>query len=162
MISRAIGITICRVGAVLLLIQTIQSVVYTLQTVQDSLLGVPDFLQTAALMAFSPLVGAIVLWFFAGQISAAGADSDDAIGELSIDRADIFAAATYLLGIFLLAFAIVDAVTAAVLAMYPRLYPETAGLVDSVPNPQLFARQVGNAVQATIGVGLILIGRRNR
>ena len=162
MISRAIGITLCRVGAVLLLVQAIQAVVYTIQTFQDSMFEVPDFLQTVALMTFAPLIGAIVLWFFAGQISAAGADSDDAIGELTIDRADIFAAATYLLGIYLLAFAIVDAVTAAVLAMYPRLYPATAAVVDSVPNPQLFARQVGNAVQAILGAGLIVIGRRSR
>ena len=162
MISRAIGITICRVGAVWLLVQAIQAVVYTIQTIQDSILEVPDYLLTVALMTFAPLTGAIVLWFFAGQISGAGADSDDSIGELSIDRADIFAAATYLLGIYLLAFAIVDAVTAAVLAMYPRLFPATAGLVDSVPNPQLFARQVGNAVQAAIGIGLILIVRRSR
>lgn len=162
MVSRNIGIVICRVGAVLLAVQAIQGIAFTIETFQQSALEVPGFFKTAAMVSVAPIVGAIVLWFFAGQICATGTGSDDAVDDLSVDKADIVAAGTYLVGIYVLVFAIVDAVQVAALSLYPRLNAETAGLVDNVPNPSGFSRQAANVAQFFLGIALILIGRRSR
>ena len=162
MISRNVGIAICRVGAVFLIVQTIRAIAVTLETFQASALAVPDFFSAAALITVGPAIGAVFLWVFAGRIASIGTAADEPEVEPRVDQADVIAAGTYLVGIYIAVVAFVDAVQLVALSTYPRLYPETAGLVDSIPNPHGFARQVGNAVQIILGIVLIVVGRRSR
>ena len=164
MISRDIGIVICRVGSVLLLVQAIQGVVYSLNSFEQSGLGITDFLTTASIIVAGPVIGALALWFLARRICSLGPSqlsSNSNTEELSIRKPDIIAAGTYLLGVYVLIFAVVDAVQIASLSMYPRLYADMAELVDQVPNPHGFSRQAGNAAQIILGIGLIIVGRRS-
>ena len=165
MISRDIGIVICRVGAVLLFVQAIQGLVYSFETIEASGLGVADLIKTITLISAGPILGGLALWFLAEKICSFGAASlGSSVSEdgLHLERTDVVAAGIYVLGIYVITFAIVDAVQQAALSLYPRLYADLAGLVEDVPNPHGFSRQVGNVAQIILGIVLIIFGRRSR
>ncbi len=163
MVARDIGIVICRVGAVLLFVQAIQGLVFSLEALERSALAVPDFFTSAALVTIGPAVGGLVLWFLARPICAPGKSADDSgiKAETDVGKADIVAAGTYLLGVYVVTFAIVDLVQLAAISLYPLLYEETAGIYGGVPNPLGFSRFASIAAQFILGAGLIFLGRRS-
>lgn len=162
MISRDIGVVICRVGAVLLLAQAIQAGAYTLNAFEQSGLGISTFLTSASMVLAGPILGALGLWFFAQRICSFGASHTNGAQSTEapdFEKSDLVSAGTYLLGVYVLVYAIVDVVQIAAMSMYPRLHADTAAVVDDVSNSHDFARHVGNGAQMLLGIALIIVGR---
>ncbi len=163
MLAKQIGIVICRVAAVVLVVQTVRSFGFLipifLQT-QESIQGT-EVIQ--ALATLVPGLVAIFLWVLAERISTVPGKGDSDVSAERMSQADLIGVGTLVIGLYVFVMAIFSIVQSELAAqmmrdLAERYTSEGSSFTLSSQSVELNARRITNLVELVLGA-LLIFGR---
>ena len=160
MVARSIGIVICRVGAVLLFMQGLQNIGYVIYPIDDFFGSWSGFLAGAVLLAGAPVAAGIALWFFADRICDFDQKPYADSASQTIASADLISAGTYLIGVYVLVFALVSMVNVELSFLAAPALDSGASESSQRMDGQAITRRVNYVLRIVVGFVLMRIGRQ--
>ena len=163
MLAKQIGIVLCRVAAVVLVVQTVGSFAYILPVFfQDyDAFEFVDVLQALAVLV--PGLVAVFLWVFAERISTVPGQDDSDSSAAPMSQTDLIGVGTLVIGIYVFVMAIFGIVQAELTAHMMRDMAdrysdqESFGVLDREV-VRMNARRITNLVELLLGA-LLIFGR---
>lgn len=159
MLGTQIGIVICRIGAVLLVMQSIRtlSFFFRIGDGTDS-----NLLRASApylLSGIAPLLAGIAIWVFAEKICRLGPTDRSDEAQTGIRRSELIAAGTFLLGIYVAVFGVANLMHFETLTILQGESISELSESTLQLDRHRIAMRVGQGVQILAGVALIGFGR---
>ncbi len=163
MLAKQIGIVICRVAAVVLLVQVVRSVGFVLPTYlqEHARFGFSDAIQLFVM--FAPGLVAVVLWVYAYRISTVPGPSDDSVAESRMSETDLIGVGTLVIGLYIAVMAFFSIISSELAVVMMRDMLETnqgdeLGIQMGRSMARMNAERITNVVELVVGLALI-VGR---
>ncbi len=163
MLAKQIGIVICRIAAVVLILQVVRSMGIVLPGYFQGYghIGLSDML--TLFVTFTPGFVAVVLWIFAERISTGPGGGGESVAEQRMSETDIIGVGTLIIGLYVVVMAFFSVVSTE-LAVYTLrdMFERNQGneLTFDIGRElaRLNAARITNVVELVVGMALI-VGR---
>ena len=160
MSGNPIGIVICRIGAILLVVSSVQSLGFVIMPLLNSPAEIGEFAVMSALMVLAPLVSAFFLAAYAENISSTRFDTSRTSIEDSLGPAELISIGMYLIGIYVLVFGLISMFqTEAVNFAQSSMFEDNERISSSMSAHTIGGR-VRFVVQILLGLALMVRGRK--
>lgn len=160
MSGNPIGIVICRIGAILLVVSSVQSLGFVIMPLLSAPSELDNFFVMSALMVLAPLVSAFLLAAYAEQISSTRFDTSRLASSDSLGSAELISIGTYLIGIYVLVFGVVSLFqTEALNFAQSNMFEDNESIASSM-SAHALGNRISFVVQIALGLTLLARGKR--